>query len=66
MGAPADDRGMRWVKGIAFAAFTLCVGGLLLYSGSGFGIALGITLIVLTSVAAVSRYRLRPPSQPRA
>ena len=57
---------MWGLKGVAFAAFTLCVGGLLLYSGSGVGIALGLTLITLTSVAVVSRYGLRRPSRPRA
>ena len=57
---------MRGLKGIAFAAFTLCVGGLLLYSGSGIGVALGVILIALTSVAIVSRYRLRRASLRRA
>ncbi len=47
---------MGGLKEVALAAFTLCVGGLLLYSGTGVGIALGLVLITLTSAAVVSRY----------
>ena len=57
---------MRGLKEAAFAAFTLCVGVLLLYSGSGVGIALGVTLITLASAAVVSRYGLTRASRPRA
>jgi hypothetical protein len=57
---------MRGLKDVAFAAFTLSVGGLLLFSGSGVGFALGLTLITLTSVAVASRYGLKRPSRPRA
>jgi hypothetical protein len=57
---------MRGLKEVAFAAFTLCVGGLLLYSGSGVGFALGLTLITLTSIAVVSSYGIRRASRPRA
>ncbi|SFR32100.1 hypothetical protein [Halogeometricum limi] len=51
------------LKGAVVALYTLALGCLLLFAPSGTGIALGVALITLVSVAAIAKFTAKRPAR---